>query len=250
MGNRKRPFGYEMENGTVILHSQEAEMVSAIFERYIHGESYQALTLWLNEQPIAYVNGKPWNMNMVARIVCDERYTGIGGYAAIISREQFNLAYAKRGNNTSVCRLTETQKALRRLSGRRLTESEERQVIERLHRLIHHPDMIQPVQQIPSNHMEISTIQKELEQLMEQQPLPEGDAVDCALRLASARFDCLGDSEYETERIRSVLENVADHPLSDAEILRETISRIRIGKDGGLEIELKNHQIIRANEKI
>ena len=34
-GNRKLPFGYQMELGEVVTHPQEAEVVRDIFRQYI-----------------------------------------------------------------------------------------------------------------------------------------------------------------------------------------------------------------------
>ena len=37
MGNRKQPFGYQMQFGTVVVQPQEAGLVQYIFQQYILG---------------------------------------------------------------------------------------------------------------------------------------------------------------------------------------------------------------------
>ena len=41
--NRKRPFGYKMELGEIVLHPAEAETVRWLYDSYLAGASYNAL---------------------------------------------------------------------------------------------------------------------------------------------------------------------------------------------------------------
>ena len=81
--NRKRPFGYKMEFGEIVLHPAEAETVRWIYDHYLAGASYNALVDKLRERGIPYDGDKPWNKNMAARILADRRYTGEGGFPSI-----------------------------------------------------------------------------------------------------------------------------------------------------------------------
>ena len=74
--NRKRPFGYKMEFGEIMLHPAEAETVRWIYDSYLAGTSYNALVDKLRERGIPYDGDKSWNKNMAARILADRRYTG------------------------------------------------------------------------------------------------------------------------------------------------------------------------------
>ena len=78
--NRKRPFGYKMELGEIVLHPAEAETVRWIYDSYLAGASYNALVDKLRERGISYDGDKPWNKNMTARILADRRYTGEDGF--------------------------------------------------------------------------------------------------------------------------------------------------------------------------
>ena len=82
--NRKRPFGYKMEFGEIMLHPAEAETVRWIYDSYLAGTSYNALVDKLRERGIPYDGDKSWNKNMAARILADRRYTGEGGFPSII----------------------------------------------------------------------------------------------------------------------------------------------------------------------
>ena len=92
--NRKQPFGYRMELGEVVPHPAEAETVRWIFAQYLAGASYTALVEDLGERGIPYLPDKPWNKNMVARILEDTRYTGARGYPPILQEEALEQARA------------------------------------------------------------------------------------------------------------------------------------------------------------
>ena len=78
MANRKLPFGYCLRNGQVREETTEAEVVRLIFRRYGEGASYGALADELSALGCPYAPGRPWNKNMVARILQDRRYLDNG----------------------------------------------------------------------------------------------------------------------------------------------------------------------------
>ena len=61
MGNRKQPFGYQMQFGTVVVQPQEARLVQYIFQQYILGASFRELVSALRNQAVSYDSGKLWN---------------------------------------------------------------------------------------------------------------------------------------------------------------------------------------------
>ena len=118
MGNRKQPFGYRVVMGEIALHPQESKLVEYIFQQYLAGATYNTLVEELREQSIPYDEGKLWNKNMVARILEDSRYTGERGYPPVIDREALEKALEKRSAKQTAAPKTDTQKLLRRFSGR------------------------------------------------------------------------------------------------------------------------------------
>ena len=85
MGNRKLPFGYKMVMGEIVVHPQEAQAVQGIYARYLAGASFNDITDHLKEKGPPYDADKPWNKNMVARILEDNRYAGTERFPAILS---------------------------------------------------------------------------------------------------------------------------------------------------------------------
>ncbi|WP_191400225.1 recombinase family protein, partial [Flavonifractor sp. An306] len=139
--NRKRPFGYRMEFGEIVLHPTEAETVRWIYDHYLAGASYSALVDKLRERGVPYDEGRPWNKNMVARILADRRCTGEAGFPQIIPEGQFRMVQVRRRERTTPCQKSPAQKELRKLCGGSPPAWVERQVLGLLNRLIQHPEL-------------------------------------------------------------------------------------------------------------
>ncbi len=140
--NRKRPFGYKMEFGEIVLHPEEAETVRRIYDSYLAGDSYSALVDKLRERGVPYDGDKPWNKNMTARILADRRYTGEDGFPQIIPEGQFRMVQVRRQERTAPCKKTPAQKELRKLCGGSPPAWVELQVLGLLNRLIRYPELI------------------------------------------------------------------------------------------------------------
>lgn len=248
MGNRKQPFGYWMELGVIVRHPQEAPLVEQIFRQYLSGASYNALVAELRSQPVPYDEGKVWNKNMLARILEDKRYTGKGGYPAIIPAEALARALEKRSANQRPSQQTEAQKVLRRLCGHRVTAQTEQQVMMLLNRLAGRPERIaMPLtkESPQSNHWQL---QRELDAIMAQQPIDEGAAQKLILSIAAAQYSAIGNEEYETTRLQRVFAQAQPMTELDAELLQSTVSAIFPTSNGALAIRLKNSQVIGTSE--
>ena len=245
MGNRKQPFGYRMELGETILHPQEAGLVEYIFHQYLSGASYNAIVDQLRDQEVPYDDGKLWNKNMIARILEDERYTGTKGFPQIISREDLMAAQEKRLSKQIPIQKTEAQKWLRRLSGEPATVEVEQQVLDLLNGLIRDPEKI-TLQSSPlkSDSEEPTTLQRELEEAMEQQPIDEDNTRRLILAIASAKYAQICSGEYETVRLKQVFAQSQPMEELDASLLQTSVSSIYIKADRMVQIHLKNNQVI------
>ena len=60
-----------------------------IFLKYNQGASFKELAEMMQNTSIAYDMDKPWNKNMVARILGDNRYIGRGEFPIIIGQDIF-----------------------------------------------------------------------------------------------------------------------------------------------------------------
>lgn len=94
---RYLPFGYQMENGEIVLHPDEAPLVQDIFSQYLARAALSALTKQAKLSGIPYREGsEQWNKVMICRILDNSKYAGEEGFPPIISKAQFEETAALR----------------------------------------------------------------------------------------------------------------------------------------------------------
>ncbi len=54
MKNRRFPYGYEMQNGVIVIHLKEANIVKQIFSQYLNGENLKNVAERLTENQIEF----------------------------------------------------------------------------------------------------------------------------------------------------------------------------------------------------
>ena len=88
MKKRNVPFGYQYQNGVITTHPQEVTVLNRIFSDYQNGLSLLEIANRLNDEKIEYQPGiTGWNKSRIMRLIEDVRYTGKGGFPAIIDKE-------------------------------------------------------------------------------------------------------------------------------------------------------------------
>ena len=241
-GNRKLPFGYQMEMGKIVTNPKEALTVQYIFQQYALGASYSELLEHLRKQDVPYDKGKLWNKNMVARILENRKYTGQPGWPSIIDADMFERANEKRSSKVAPPQRTDEQKVLHRLS-RGYSTNMEQAVLHLLNLLIAEPEQIIALQSSPTNLNRAAELHSALEHELEQQPINEDAAKRLAMELASVQYEEIGSQEYETKRLRRLFQRHVPMQSLDAELLQAAVSRIHIqGKK--IKIQLKSGQIL------
>lgn len=241
-GKRKLPFGYRMELGKIVVHPEEAEIVTYIFQQYILGASYKELVEHLRELDVPYDQDKLWNKNMVARILENGKYTGQPGWPSIVGKEIFERANEKRSSKAAPLQQTDAQKVLRRLSGGSGVEVEH-EVLHLLNWLIAEPQQIIAPQSMPSGLNRVSALRSALDHELEQQPINEDAAKHLTMELASAQYEEISNREYETERLKRLFQRQAPMQNLDAELLQSAVHRIHVHSEK-IKIRLKNGQVL------
>ena len=245
MANRKQPFGYKMEQGQIVAHPQEAEIVRMIFAQYNNGASLGALAWMLNGQDIPYEDGKLWNKNMAARILADERYLGAGGYPVIMDDTNFQKAREKRGKKQCPVQKTAAQKVLRRLSGQASSAQVEQRVLEVLNHLMGNPEQISCPVNASGEIDTATTLEAALDEEMDKQAIDEDVAKSLIFQIASAKYQAIGSEEYETHRLRRIFAGHCAMSELDANLVQSVVRKIHTDRSQ-LTIELKNGQILQS----
>lgn len=269
MTNRKLPFGYCLRNGQVREETTEAEMVRLIFRRYREGASYGTLADELNALGCPYAPGRPWNKNMMARILQDGRYLGSAEYPRLLSTELFHQAQSVRPDVSGrlnhaeikdirvLARCAQCGEPMRRMrknywycsncmdSPSKIKDEALILCVEHLLcDLQEHPETISPAPAAESESEDTQAAQKRLDDELEQPEFNEATAKTQAIALASARFNTLGSGDYETMRLRYLLGGAEPGNGLDAALLRQVAAAVLIHLSGAVSLKLKNGQTL------
>ena len=246
--NRTQPFGYRMEFGKVVIDPDESSWVVYIYEQYILGESFKSLSDTLCGTGIRYDADKPWNKNMVARILQDQRYTGDGRYPPIIDTCIFQKVDQKRNKKVAGSKVTKVQKILKRKSSGRITPHLEHEVLHLLNGLAGKPERIEiPEPPIKSNSR-LETMQAELEELLGMLPVDETQARQKLMETTVAMYEAIDPREYETHRLKRIFGLEQVRTEMDSNLLEQTVTAISMDSLGKVRIKLKNDQILERRE--
>lgn len=269
MANRKLPFGYCLHNGQVQEEATEAELVRLIFRRYGEGASYGTLADELSALDCPYAPGRPWNKNMMARILQDGRYLGSAEYPQLLSTELFHQAQSARPDVSGrlecpeikdirvLARCAQCGEPMRRMrknywycsncmdSPSKIKDEALILCVGQLLRsLREHPETISPGPAAESENEAVQAAQDRLTHELEQAEFDEAVAKAQAVALASARFNTLGSGDYETMRLRYLLNGAEPGGGLDTALLRQVATAVLIHPSGAVSLKLRNGQTL------
>lgn len=86
MKKRYLPFGYVIRDGEIRVDTEQAKIVSGIFEAYIAGNTLQQIAESMTAKQIAYRPDQiTWNKNSIRRILTNDGYCGTGKYPLLVT---------------------------------------------------------------------------------------------------------------------------------------------------------------------
>ena len=241
--NRTQPFGYRMEFGKVVIDRDEARWVAYIYEQYIQGASFKSLSDALCSTGICYDADKPWNKNMVARILQDRRYTGDGRYPPILDICLFQQVDHKRNKKVVGSKVTKAQKILKKKSSGSITPHLEHEVLYLLNGLAGKPERIEIPDVLPEDNR-VKTLQAELEDLLRMLPVDEAQASNKLIETVVAMYEAIDPREYETHRLKRIFGQEQRRTELDSILLEQCVTAVTMNSMGKVSIRLKNDQII------
>ncbi|WP_047153722.1 recombinase family protein [Aneurinibacillus tyrosinisolvens] len=71
------PYGYRVQDGKLVIHQIEANVVKEIFTRYGHGHSPHWIAQFLNQERIPSKRGKKWSHTAIKHVVQNISYAGL-----------------------------------------------------------------------------------------------------------------------------------------------------------------------------
>lgn len=278
MKTRNIPFGYKRENGKILPHPMEGEIVGGIFTAYLNGQSLLQIAESLNKRRVEYMPGTVgWNKARLKRIIEDVRYLGNGGFPAIIEQTVFDKAQEiKSARNTQkavdrnadifklnipICceqcgepmvrihdsRTTHKEKWICRSCGVVIKIADDMlltAITKCMNSLIENPNILkyQPAQ--AETPMETIRLKNEIERQLDSPVIDKEQLKNKIFEYASLLYSELDSGEHITKNIRAVLENTRPLSLYDEELMDKTASAVTLHADKTVSLVLKNGQQI------
>ncbi len=118
----------------------------------------------------------------------------------------------------------------------------EGQILTLLNGLIEAPETIQQ-STVDTTSKNTEKLESELETILETQPIDEESAKQPILQIAAARYESIPSEEYETQRLRRIFAKAEKMEELNAELLKGTVSEIRV-TSRAVTVRLKNNQTI------
>ena len=283
MKNRRFPYGYEMQNGVIVIHLKEANIVKQIFSQYLNGENLKNVAERLTENQIEFLPGEyNWNKSRIKRMIEDKRYIGADNYPAIIDEDTFKKANAEKNNrirninpvitaekklltNKVICsncgrrlfhntdsRLKNSEKWFCKNEGCKfsvyMTVAElEHEITEILNLLISTPKITEyeetDIQAEPS--LEIIRMENEIERQLESIDFDKNEIQNMILQCATKKYDAYKGVRHITDRLKADFEQSSPLSAFNTRLFDRTVSAITIDKDKKVCLKLKNNKIIR-----
>lgn len=283
MKNRRFPYGYEMQNGLIVICLKEADTVKQIFSQYLNGKNLKNIAERLTENQIEFLPGEyGWNKSRINRMIEDERYIGDNTYPAIIDKDIFQKAiFEKNSRRTNISTVVTAEKKLlthkvicadcrRRLfhnTDSRLKNSEkwfcknedckfsvymtvaelEHEITEILNLLISTPNFTEyeetDIQAEPS--LEIIRMENEIERQFESIDFDKNEIQNMILQCATKKYDAYKGVRHITDRLKADFENRSPLSAFNTDLFERTVSAVIIDKNKKVSLKLKNGKIIR-----
>lgn len=283
MKNRRFPYGYEMQNGLIVICLKEADTVKQIFSQYLNGKNLKNIAERLTENQIEFLPGEyNWNKSRIKRMIEDKRYIGGDNYPTIIDKNTFQRANVEKNNQirninpviTAEKKLL-TNKVICSNCGRRLfhnTDSRlknsekwfcknedckfsvhmtvaelEHEITEILNLLISQPKLVEYEETDTSAEasIEIIRMENEIERQLESIDFNKNEIQNMILQCAAKKYDAYKGVRHITDRLKADFEKSSPLSAFNAELFDRTVSAITIDKDKKVCLKLKNNKIIR-----
>ena len=271
---RYLPFGYRMENGKIIVISEESKFVQQLFSEYSMGKSLQQLADMAQKTGLSYrENSNGWNKGMIARILDDDRYWNQNGFPYIIAEETARKAIQQKQEKSSpksqlnflkgkvICSgcgaaLHRDSRSLPKIfwnckncsaSFGPFTDTGFYQIVlKKFQSLCQNPESIE-TEQIPDNSLSMKVVRltNEIDRSLNERGVDPERVLSLILECTAERYNgCrISGSEPETMKIRELLEH-SDQDKFDPELFSQIVEQVVPQPDGSVKFRLFNQKII------
>ena len=282
MRNRNIPFGYQYQNGVLVVNSPEAKIVQQVFAQYLLGEPLSKIAAHLTAKLVEYLPGHwQWDKARVKRLLDNAKYIGNGEYPPIIKEKDFQMAHQKKESaNTNRQQVDKDVKLfkglvhchhcgcpmVRRMDSRMghpvtwkcprcdyflpLPDEDFKQRVFLLQqRLVDKPLLAEKEEEpIPVTSMEARRLTNEIFRKMDSGDFSEEELVNLALQCAAENYQTINSARHITERLTATLLHAGPLSAFDRTLFERTVSEIHLTRKGEILLKLQNGVFIGEGE--
>ena len=275
-------YGYRYENGKIVFHPTESEIMKEIARKYLSGDSLLEISKELNNRMVEYMVGVcGWNKSRIMRLLEDKRYLGDDKYPALISEEDYNEIQKKRAEKNTQkgvdrdadifqipipIRCAKCNAQMRRVVNKRamiptrwmcqartcktaIGKTDENMCADLmglLNEIIGNPEkVIVPQEKEMESSIETRRLNNEITRMFDARQI-DGEAVRMKMiAYASFKYAELDNSVVKAQRLKDIFTTLTPLQTFSSEVLERTVDEIKMYADGTLGIMLENGQEIK-----
>ena len=274
MKKRTIPFGYHYQNGVLVVHPQESQIVRNVFVAYLNGEPLSRIASHLTAKLVEYLPGRwQWDKARVKRILDNIKYTGVGEFPPIIKEKDYQMAHQKKESANTNCRpmdedikLLKSQvhchhcggSMIRRMDSRfekpiiwkcpqcdyflPLPDEEFKQRVFLLQKKLVDKSLLEEKEKekIPVPSLEVRRLTNELYRKLDSGSFSEDELVNLTLQCAAKNYDTITSARHITDRLTATLLHAGPLSAFDKELFQRTVSAIHLTRKGEILLKLQN----------
>lgn len=272
MKKRYLPFGYVIRDGEIRVDTEQAKIVSGIFEAYIAGNTLQQIAESMTAKQIAYrPNQITWNKNSIRRILTNDGYCGTGKYPLLVTEKQFRQAEQIRLSKTMPYSdvLAPFRKDMQcgDCGARLYWHGKSQQwfchqcgmwsapidetalsasISEKLQRIQENPLQVRAPKGTSVQSIESARLDQKIRQTMATDIADEEVLIEMILRRAELKyaFCAAGDTDPRTKRIQKACAESAPVEGFPIMLYHDIVEKVILHRDAQIELELKNGQVL------
>ena len=278
MNHRNIPFGYTMENGTVIINDIEAAIIRETAEQYLSGKSLRTIAELLTAKRVEYMPGKnDWNRSRIQRMIDDKRYIGENGYPAILTEQAYTAMQAmKTEKNTqkAVSHFKLTVPVVCPSCGGRMQrcydnrrkastwwccpeckttvsitdENLQNGITERLNEVIVDPERIEIPESAYEESQEVKRMSAEIVKTLDTIGFDKEALKQKMLTCVSEKYKCLGTEVTTAQSLKDTFKSASPLTAYDSALADQAVSEIHLQRNGEISLTLINGQRIGKEE--
>ena len=282
MKNRRFPYGYEMQNGQIVICRAEAETVKHIFNQYLSGANLKEIAESLTGRRVEFLPGEyGWNKSRIKRMIEDSRYVGDQTYPSIIDVDTFREANSEKDSRRNYTVSTVTAENKRLISkvicgecggrlfhrtdstqkhretwhcqrenckiGIPMTISElEKEIVSIINRLIADPALAEHTESETFGEpaLEIKKMENEIERKLEALDFNKSELQDLILQCASKKYDDYKSVRHITDILKADFEQSSPLSSYSPELFDRTVATVILNSNKAVSLKLKNNTIV------